>query len=220
MAQSLVQFGGRRRHPELTPVAPREPRDFLLSAQRINKTSPSSDLTPRPSTGPKRAVSMTRLDQLAQPRQRYLESSLKNRPAGNFNDGSTNCMVKSMIELPANQTPSYSHVSSRFRMTKGMSSSMTQLNRPPAAPRPRTSANHSNLSPKPGTFTLSRPASESPLAKSKSMVHLAAGTPRDTRTTKMRSARKLNRSTHALDDASCKYCAGGHASGASRDGGG
>lgn len=142
MSQNLVQLNqqtmrsARRRHPELTPVMPRE-RDSATataaSTPRTTRPEPlkafeNQDFSPKP--GPKRAVSMTRLDQLAQPRQRYLEATIKQR-TGNSSNNSNDCMVKSMIELPA-KTPA-----ANIRTTKGMSTSMTQLNRfPTRKPQP------------------------------------------------------------------------------------
>jgi hypothetical protein len=81
MTQSLIMAPFRRvRHTELTPVAPRGREQMLLKAgqseppkvHKLNQVDHSSG-------GPKRAFSMTRLDQLARPRQRYLEEALRLR---------------------------------------------------------------------------------------------------------------------------------------------
>lgn len=73
MTQSLIMAPFRRiRHAELTPVIPRG-RDNLFA--KSHQTEPPKTVA----NGPKRAFSMTRLDQLARPRQRYLEESLKLR---------------------------------------------------------------------------------------------------------------------------------------------
>jgi len=146
MHESLVVYNHepmrfpRRRHPELVPAITRD-RDGFPSTSQIStrmttsmtKTSISATdggggigiATIRPFTaGPNRAVSMTRLDQLAQPRRRYLEETLKQRGNGSTSNN-PDIMVKSMIELPA-KTPSQTNKS---RLNKGMSNSMTHLNR-------------------------------------------------------------------------------------------
>lgn len=105
----------RRRHPELTPVMPKD-RDFTLnltqSARLPRDTSmvskrgglASAATTPTcagPSKGPQRSVSMTRLYQLAQPRKRYLEETLKWRAEhlGNVQTSAStsNAMTQSLM---------------------------------------------------------------------------------------------------------------------------
>jgi len=105
----------RRRHPELTPVMPKE-RDFTLnltqSARLPRDTSmvskrgglASAATTPTcagSSKGPRRSVSMTRLYQLAQPRKRYLEETLKWRAQhlGNVQTSAStsNAMTQSLM---------------------------------------------------------------------------------------------------------------------------
>lgn len=74
MTQSLIMAPFRRvRHSELTPVAPRGREQALA---KVVQTEPAKIPA---SGGPKRAFSMTRLDQLARPRQRYLEEALRLR---------------------------------------------------------------------------------------------------------------------------------------------
>lgn len=68
----------RIRHAELTPVQPREStykthHDVKSTRQHFNSNATNQ------LKAPKRAFSMTRLDQLAKPRQRYLEEALKLR---------------------------------------------------------------------------------------------------------------------------------------------
>ncbi|KAI1286659.1 Reticulocyte-binding protein 2 -like protein a [Halotydeus destructor] len=121
----------RKRHPELVPYQTPE-REFLGSTTRLSVSTPRKPLngsqfsTPKASLGPKRTVSLTRLDQLAQPKQRHIQETLKARASGK--ESTTvpgDCMVKSMIELPS-KTPPPSMLKSR--LSKGMSSSMTHLN--------------------------------------------------------------------------------------------
>ena len=74
MSQSLIVPPCRRiRHTELTPY---RPKDYRAQTDGKNKAQQSSSSTFK---APKRAFSMTRLDQLARPRQRYLEEALKLR---------------------------------------------------------------------------------------------------------------------------------------------
>lgn len=95
---SLVTFKkplGRKRHPELLPVMP-STRDTLTSPNNVsnNRLSRDTSMTGKKGMGfvsavttpttvdglqkvPRRAVSMTRLHQLAQPRQRYLEETIR-----------------------------------------------------------------------------------------------------------------------------------------------
>lgn len=94
MSQSMYVISPRRKkHPELTPVPPRDQRDGLRgdtfssfstsrSRDSINCKLNDSGCNEVKLSGPKRAVSMTRLDQLAKPRQRYLEESLRLRSLG------------------------------------------------------------------------------------------------------------------------------------------
>ena len=71
MSQSLIMPPYRRvHHPELHPVLPKQKQTEIKSNDDVKRTVYKS---------PKRAFSMTRLDQLAKPRQRYLEEALKLR---------------------------------------------------------------------------------------------------------------------------------------------
>lgn len=163
---------------------PRE-RDFTASTLRINRPEPlkafgEQEILPKPA-GPKRAVSMTRLDQLAQPRQRYLEATIKQR-TGNGN-AINDCMVKSMIELPAKTPPPHSAVN--IRITKGMSTSMTQLNRSFARPKPRPSAVPQSAT-FGGAYTPDQLVSHLHKKLSKSMVQLNVKSPRETRSSRLR----------------------------------
>jgi hypothetical protein len=121
MSTSLVSLQGqtprgRRHHTELTPAQPRE-RILAASTGRINRENANQRSPMMASTDPivkaavpKRAVSMTRLDQLAQPRRRYLDDPLKsnNSLSGNHktNNNLTVCMstAKSMSNLSTQST--------------------------------------------------------------------------------------------------------------------
>ena len=84
MTQSLYVMStpNRRKHPELTPVISKS-RDFFSSrSTETNNLNFKTEACSEVKSGPKRTVSMTRLDQLAKPRQRYLEESLKLRNSG------------------------------------------------------------------------------------------------------------------------------------------
>jgi len=79
MSQSLIVPPYRRmRHAELMPVLPKESSSTYKTYSDVknNRQLPSSSYNLK---APKRAFSMTRLDQLAKPRQRYLEEALKLR---------------------------------------------------------------------------------------------------------------------------------------------
>ena len=78
MSQSLIVPPYRRvHHPELTPVLFKQKDKSNKLTNDVIRKSTSAQTTIYKQ--PKRAFSMTRLDQLAKPRQRYLEESLKLR---------------------------------------------------------------------------------------------------------------------------------------------
>ncbi|XP_074602335.1 uncharacterized protein LOC141856005 isoform X2 [Brevipalpus obovatus] len=96
MTQSMYCVStARKRHPELVPVTPREcmlssrassyslaNRSKDSSGYKLSESMMSTDNCKENfinKNGPRRAVSMSRLDQLAKPRQRYLEESLRLR---------------------------------------------------------------------------------------------------------------------------------------------
>lgn len=161
MPQCLVcttqPTSGRRRHPELTPAMPKSrsifdqqtatsqsatarlPRDTSMSSRKGGLDGHQSarpfDPTTTPTGSrppPRRTVSMSRLYQLAQPRRRYLEETLKwrknlnNLPSDQMSASVMNAMttsmvvtgtpgavpsnfddpmIKSMCDLPSSRTP-------------------------------------------------------------------------------------------------------------------
>lgn len=80
MSQSLIVPPYRRtRHAELTPVQPKESSYKSSSDAKTRQPHQQYQHYQHFARAPKRAFSMTRLDQLARPRQRYLEEALKLR---------------------------------------------------------------------------------------------------------------------------------------------
>ena len=90
----------------------RLPRDTSMTAKKgagglfgALTVPASSSVTSTPTTDghnkvPRRAVSMTRLYQLAQPRRRYLEETLKWRAERLGNSPPTSCMTQSLMVSP------------------------------------------------------------------------------------------------------------------------
>ena len=215
MSQSLVSLHGmargRKRHTELTPVAlPRE-RIFASSTGRINKDSNKTILNDSSAKStPKRAVSMTRLDQLAQPRRRYLEESLKSNNSlsgNNTNDKSlTDCLTaKSMSNLNITNNnkiknkslnPSPSPRQSPLR--KGRFKSMTHL-----LTNNQTTNTSNKMCPKINTNeTQNSYFCKQNKEKSKSMVQLSARPPpppppRQTRASKLRTEKSSLRNARS-----------------------
>lgn len=101
MSQSLVYqvpIFGRRRCPELTPVSGVTPRGRELTSSARSKTDRPKSVCIGENmfrSGPKRAVSMSRLSQLAQPRRRYLDEPSKSTNAAAAN----NAIANSVTEL-------------------------------------------------------------------------------------------------------------------------
>lgn len=99
MTQSLIGPPPYRRvhHPELTPAQTKQKND----ANRAN------DVKKQVYKAPKRAFSMTRLDQLARPKQRYLEESLKLRASVTKENLSGLCSTRptSSMSLAGKQQP-------------------------------------------------------------------------------------------------------------------
>ncbi|RWS11764.1 ensconsin-like isoform X3 [Dinothrombium tinctorium] len=134
MTRSLVWLPtfGRRHHPELVPVLPRDRDVFgtsMSSSARFADRSDEKKVTPK-NGGHKRAISMTRLDQLSKPRQRYLEETLRTRnTAANSNSGE-NCMVcRSMYNLPT-RSSSGLQASSKKGLSTTKERSLTSPTRP------------------------------------------------------------------------------------------
>jgi len=209
MSQSLVSLPGisrgRKRHTELTPVMPRE-RIFASSTSRISKETSKTGINEVKST-PKRAVSMTRLDQLAQPRRRYLEDSLKslNNITGNTNNlTNSNSVAKSMCNLTNNNNKTNPNPrQSTFR--KGMFKSMTHLSNQRTKSSPTNNNNVSNIVQKSPNYSSFCNTNKE---KSRSMVHLSAKPPppRQTRASQLRTQSSLRNAKSSLtlnDD--CKY---------------
>ena len=127
MTQSLYVMStpNRKRHPELTPVMSKDREFFSIRSKESNdfREANSSEIK----TGPKRTVSMTRLDQLAKPRQRYLEESLKLRNSGKLRKSNCEsvCMAKSMNNLTTTKSNFFENQA--WESQKNRSSSMIQV---------------------------------------------------------------------------------------------
>lgn len=208
MSQSLVSIPGisrgRKRHTELTPAMPRE-RIFASSTSRINKDNNKTGISEVKST-PKRAVSMTRLDQLAQPRRRFVEENSKS--VNNNISGNTNNLAnsKSMSSLTNNNNKT-NPITRQSTFRKGMFKSMTQLSTQRTKISPNNNNNASNIVHKFPNSSFCNTNKQ----KSKSMVHLSAKPPppRQTRASKLRTETSLRNSKSSLtvndDCKDCKY---------------
>jgi hypothetical protein len=210
MSQSLVSIPGisrgRKRHTELTPAMPRE-RIFASSTSRINKDNNKTGISEVKST-PKRAVSMTRLDQLAQPRRRFIVDESTKSVNNNNISGNTNNLTnsKSMSNL-ANNNNKTNPITRQSTFRKGMFKSMTQLSTQRTKISPNNNNNASNIVHKFPNSSFCNTNKE----KSKSMVHLSAKPPppRQTRASKLRTETSLRNSKSSLtvndDCKDCKY---------------
>lgn len=229
MSQSLVSLSGvsrgRKHHSELVPVLPRDhylrsslspstittPIQNQNSHHRIHRRGEfndnkqetidgSSPSSARPK--PKRAVSMTRLDQLAQPRRRYFDGSPNSGNASLNNTSEPNSMAKSMCNLTSkihNSSNSNKNLQKPCFDKKGMSTSMIQIvyNKNRIKKDFRENSPHSNAL----NFTnkeISKSLSNLQSAKSKP--------PRQTRASKLRTENvlRLSNSTFGLNSTNCK----------------
>lgn len=107
------------------PVLPKDLREMVFSryssyslstdnrsngsTQKLSESyySASNSKENHLSNGPKRAVSMTRLDQLAKPRQRYLEESLRLRGFGKHPTKTTLLSIEVTLSAPFSLMPCY-----------------------------------------------------------------------------------------------------------------